>query len=302
MSEVAVQEQRVLVYSIALTIGTAVIGILFGLLSGSLSIAFDGMFSVIDAAISSLALLVARLLTKDGSRRFQHGYWHIEPLVLAFNGGILIILCCYALVNAIGSILDGGRALAFDWAIGYTLIDCVACVGMFLYQRRRNEVINSDLIRLDMQGWLMAAVISAALLLAFVVASALQGTAYAGLAHFADPVVLAVLSICLLPLPVRTVVRAWGEILLITPSELDLRVSRIMDGIVASHGFARYTSYVAKVGRARFIEIHVALPPGYRPDDVASQDAVREEIARAIGDDGPQLWLTIAFTADATWI
>jgi predicted Co/Zn/Cd cation transporter (cation efflux family) len=269
VNDVAMQEQRVLLHSIAVTIGTAVIGVLFGLLSGSLSIAFDGMFSVIDAAISSLALLVARLLTQEGGRRFQHGYWHIEPLVLAFNGGILIILCCYALVNAIGSLLEGGRALAFDWAIGYTL---------------------------------MAAVISAALLLAFVIASAVQDTAYAGLSHFADPVVLAVLSICLLPLPVRTVVRAWGEILLITPSDLDLRIRRIMNVIVHRHGFARYKSYVAKVGRARFIEIHIVLPPGFEPDDVASQDAFREEIARAIGDDGPQLWLTIAFTADPSWI
>ena len=48
----AAAEQRILKLSIAVTVALAAFGVFFGLTSGSLSIVFDGLFSVIDAAMS----------------------------------------------------------------------------------------------------------------------------------------------------------------------------------------------------------------------------------------------------------
>jgi predicted Co/Zn/Cd cation transporter (cation efflux family) len=115
-------------------------------------------------------------------------------------------------------------------------------------------------------------------------------------------VVLALLTLVLVFVPIRTVRKALQEILLITPPELDAHVRRVMDEVIARHGFKTYTSYVAKVGRAQFIEIHVAVPAGMRLDNVTMVDAIRREIAEAIGGEGPQRWLTIDFTADPRWL
>lgn len=299
----AVAEQGLLKLSIAVTIVVAAAGVVFGLLSGSLSIVFDGVFAAIDAAMSGLALFVSRLVSRDaGNRRFQFGYWHIEPMVLAFNGGTLMLLCFYAFLNAVGSLLTGGRQLNFDWAIAYAVAVCIVCFGMFFYERHLNRRIGSDFIRLDAQGWLMSAIITSALLVAFAIAWSLQGTAYAWLTPYADPVVLAALTLCLVFVPIRTVRKALTEILLITPPELDGHVRRVMDAVVKRHGFKTYTSYVAKVGRAQFIEIHIAVPPEVRLDNVSTVDAIRREIAAAIGGEGPHLWLTIDFTADPRWL
>lgn len=51
-------ERRALKLSIAVTFLLAVVGILFGLLSGSLAIVFDGMFNMVDTVMSVLALLL----------------------------------------------------------------------------------------------------------------------------------------------------------------------------------------------------------------------------------------------------
>ncbi|WP_289297766.1 cation transporter [uncultured Reyranella sp.] len=301
--QTATAEQRLLKISIAVTIGVASVGVLFGLLSGSLSILFDGVFSAIDAAMSGLALFVTRLVTRvTENRRFQFGYWHIEPMVLAFNGGTLMLLCFYAFLNAVGSLLAGGRHLDFDRAMAYAILVCVACFSMFFYERRLNREIGSDFIRLDTQGWLMAGSITSALLVAFVIGASLKGTAYAHLAPYADPAVLALLTMVLVFVPIQAVRKALQEILLITPPELDARVRQVMDGVIARHGFKTYTSYVAKVGRAQFIEIHVAVPPESSIDSVGKADALRREIAEAIGGEGPHRWLTIDFTADPRWL
>ncbi len=127
-------EQRLLKLSIAVTIAVAAAGVLFGLLSGSMSIVFDGVFAAIDAAMSGLALFVSRLVSRvTENRRFQFGYWHIEPMVLAFNGGTLMLLCFYAFLNAIDSFLAGGRQLNFDWAMAYAVVVCAVCFAMFFW-------------------------------------------------------------------------------------------------------------------------------------------------------------------------
>src|SRR5262245_59477957 len=194
----AAAEQRMLRLSIGVTVVVALFGVVFGLLSGSLSIMFDGVFAAIDAAMSGLALFVSKLVTRESlNRRFQFGYWHIEPMVLAFNGGTLMLLCVYAFINAVDSFLAGGRQLAFGWAIVYAVVVCVICFGMYFYELRLNRRIASDFVRLDAQSWLMSAAITSALLVAFAIAAAMQGTRFAYLTPYADPLVLAVLTFCL---------------------------------------------------------------------------------------------------------
>lgn len=73
-------EQRVLKNSIYFTFIVAGVGGVFGLLCGSMSIVFDGMFSAVDAGMCSLSLLVSRLISQPLSRRFQYGFLHVEPL------------------------------------------------------------------------------------------------------------------------------------------------------------------------------------------------------------------------------
>lgn len=299
----AAAEQRLLRRSIAVTVLVSAFGVGFGLLSGSLSIVFDGVFAAIDAAMSGLALFVARLVSRPSDdRRFQFGYWHIEPMVLAFNGGTLMLLCFYAFINAVDSFLAGGRLLAFDWAIAYAVVVCLVCFGMFFYETRQNRRIGSDFLRLDAQSWLMSAAVTSALLVAFGMAIAAEGTTLAPLTPYVDPVVLATLTICLVFVPIRTVRKALQEILLITPAELDRHVREVMQRIVAKYDFRSFTSYVAKVGRAQFIEIHIAVTPDWPLTSIAAADAIRREIGDAIGGEGPDRWLTIDFTADPRWL
>ncbi len=296
-------EQKILKRSILITVLVAGSGIFFGLLSGSLSIIFDGIFSGIDLAILTLALAVARLVQREGDRRFQHGYWHIEPMALVFNGTVLMFLCLYAFINAVDSLLAGGRELKLDWAIGYAVVAAIVTFGMYFYERRENRRIRSEFLNLDAQSWLMSSLISCALLLAFILAWGIKNTRFAPYAPFLDPAVLALLSLYLITVPIKTVRQAFAEILLITPPALDQQVHTVMDGVIARYGFLKYSSYVVKVGRAYFIEIHIVVRPDFEIDRVATLDAIRQEISSAIGNQsGPYQWLTVAFTGDEKWI
>ncbi|CNH84375.1 cobalt-zinc-cadmium resistance protein [Yersinia massiliensis] len=295
-------EQQILRRSIFFTLFIATMGIVFGIVCGSMSIIFDGMFSALDAGMCSLSLLVSRLLGQPNSRRFQYGFWHVEPLVLAFNGSLLAFLCLYAFVNAIKGIIDGGRELELGWAIVYALVVSIFCFTVFLKQRRLNKRVKSELIALDTKSWLMSACISSALLVAFLLSWSMEGTRYEHLIVYTDPSVLALLTLILIPVPIKTVISAVREVLQMTPDTLDTSMENLMDGLMEKYQFVDYSHYATRIGRGLFVEIHVVIPPEMENSGVLYFDKIRDEISHAIGDSGPHRWLTISFTRDAKWL
>lgn len=303
-------ERTVLRFSIAVTVLLAVVGIAFGVLSGSYAIVFDGFYSLTDAFMSGVALLVAMLIHRhaqepEGDRRlaerFNMGFWHLEPMVLALNGSVLCIVACYALVNSIISLMSGGKALAFGMALLYALVAALSCFGFAALVHRLNRDIQSDFLRLDIKSWIMSGSISAALVVAFLIGALAQGTAYAWITPYIDPLVLSIICVLIIPIPLKLVWQAVREILMVTPPALKQQVDEIARDMVARFGFLDYRAYVAKVGRARQIELYFIVPLGWPAKTLDEWDAIRDQIGEAIGGEGPDRWLTIAFTTDPAW-
>lgn len=303
-------EQSILQISIAVTIIVAGFGVVFGLLSGSFSIVFDGVYMLADAAMSGLALVVARLIALSALAepprgklrdRFTMGFWHLEPMVLGLNGIMLTGVAIYALINAIGSLMDGGRDLEFSYAIFYAVVALIACLGMAWLEIRANRKLRSDFIALDAKAWIMSGGITAALLIAFSVGYAIQGTELDWITPYIDPAVLALVCIIIIPMPVATIKQALADMLLVTPVDLKQHVDAVARQVVERYGFKSYRAYVAKVGRGKQIELYFIVPPGQPAKKLEEWDALRDEIGDALGGEGPDRWLTIAFTTDVEW-
>lgn len=303
-------EQSVLRLSIAVTLALAGMGILFGLLSGSYAIVFDGVYALIDAVMTILALLVSNLIaasTRDGGSKsrliaqFTMGFWHLEPMVLGLNGVLLIGAAIYALINAIGSLLTGGRELAFDQAIIYAVLITLAAIGMAIFDIKANRTIKSNFVALDAKAWIMSAALTAALLVAFIFGYMIQGTSLKWMSPYIDPAALAIVCLIVIPIPIGTVRQALADALLVTPPDLMQHVEAIARQIVQRYQFLSYRAYVARVGRGRQIELYFIVPAGLPPKRLEEWDKIRDEIGDAIGNDTPDRWLSIVFTTDLEW-
>jgi predicted Co/Zn/Cd cation transporter (cation efflux family) len=303
-------ERGVLRTSIAVTFIISSLGIGFGLISGSFSIAFDGVYALIDGGMSLLSLVVVNLITSyalagQSSRklreRFSFGLWHLEPMVLGLNGTLLISAALYALVTAVGSLLRGGRDLEFGAALTYAVVTVIVCSAIALVEWRANRTIKSEFIRLDVRGWIMSTGITAALLIAFLIGWAVQGTSWQWISPYIDPAVLAVVCALIIPLPTSTVRQALADIFLITPSDLKARLDAVAAAFVEKHGFVSYRAYAARVGRSKMIELYFIVPADAPARTIGEWDVLRDEIGALVGDEGPDRWLTIVFTGDPEW-
>jgi len=303
-------EQGVLRTSIAVTLFIAVIGIGFGVASGSFSIVFDGVYSMVDASMSGLSLVVVRLITahtrsahmsRKLRERFTMGFWHLEPMVLALNGILLTGVAIYALINAMLSLLEGGRDLEFGLALIYAVLTVIACLTIAILEARANRRINSDFVRMDVKGWVMSASITAALLIAFCVGIAVQGTRWEWISPYIDPAVLGLVCLVIIPLPLSVIRQALADMFLVTPADLKQHVDAVAQAFVERHGMLGYRTYVAKVGRSREIELFFIVPASMPARTIGEWDAWRDEIGNAIGGEGPDRWLTVLFTGDLEW-
>lgn len=303
-------EQSVLQISIAVTIFIAGFGVVFGLLSGSFSIVFDGVYMLADAAMSGLALVVSRLIALSAlpepprgklRDRFTMGFWHLEPMVLGLNGIMLTGVAIYALINAIGSLMDGGRDLEFSYAIFYAVLALIACLGMAFLEMRANRKLKSDFIALDAKSWIMSGGITAALLIAFTIGYFIQETQFDWITPYIDPAVLALVCVIIIPMPAATIKQALSDMLLVTPVDFKKHVDDVANQVVDRYGFKSYRAYVAKVGRGKQIELYFIVPKAQPAKKLEEWDALRDEIGDALGGEGPDRWLTIAFTTDVEW-
>lgn len=295
-------EQRQLRLSIGVTFLVGVACVTVGLLMHSQAIAFDGFYSLVDVVLTAGSLVVSRLVASEGSRRFQFGYWHLEPLVLVFNAAVLTAICSYGGFTALHGLMTGGHEIAFGFGAAWAAIMGVVSLGMALYMRRQSRVLPSELLTLDAKGWFIGGCISVAVLVGYALAPAMQHGGLGQWTRYIDSTILLLLTIALLPLPLGSLWQALRDVLQVAPDALDQRVRDVMAFLVQERGYLGFASYVAKMGRMRFIDIHILVESTRPLGDMGDVDAVRDEIARRIGSDIRAEWLTIVFTGKREWM
>ena len=82
---------------------------------------------------------------------------------------------------ALRTLYRGGRHVDFGPAIYYAIFFTVADTIYYLYVRRINKSLQSNLIKFDNVSWYVDALLEAAILISFVVAIMLEETEYAEL-------------------------------------------------------------------------------------------------------------------------
>lgn len=290
-------EQRLLLQSACTTAALSILGILLGLVSRAQSLVLDGMFDAVDTGMALIAWHASRLIGRGADCRFQFGYWHLEPILGLVTGMVRLFVCIYGLLGGIGSLMHGGRVIHYDVAIASAAISCCVSIAAHVYVQRRSRGFESTLLESDARGWLFGGLMSGGLCASFLLAQALEGTGAAWAMPFIDPVLVILLTGGMLPYPIWSIYRAGHNIMQVAPRDLDRQVRNIASDLVSRHGFIDHQSYVARIGRARFIEIGFITPTDHAGFTVAELDDIRREVAAQLGGLRTADWLTVYFTA-----
>lgn len=301
ISTLITTEKQALTLSLVGSIAFAIFGIGYGLLVGSHAIMLDGIFSLFSMGMTGLGLVTAYFVTRPYDERFQYGYAHFEPIANVINGLIILLLCLGALYNGITTLLEGGREINLGHALICAAISTFLCSLLYLVEARLAKQFNSELVRVDSEEWLVDTILSATLLVGFLVAIGLDAIGHGQYNRYIDPVLISLLALCATLIPIKVLSRNLREVFKIAPKgDVSQHVEREIETLRQRYGFECY-SHLAKSGRRFDLELNILVAPD-QDWPVERQDALRHELWSRLGDTLGDAWLSVCFTREKRWL
>jgi cation diffusion facilitator family transporter len=303
----AAGQRRLLLFSVWASAGFAVFSSIWGIISGSSMIVFDGLYSFVSIGLSGLAVLALRFVRRGADERFPWGREAAEPLVVILKAATLGALCVYAGVGGVVDLLGGGQEVEVGWAIVYALIATAASftVGLVLRRGTRSESEQGpgkDLVRSEAAEWLGDALLSAGVLIGFLVALLLMSRGRSDLAAYVDPGMVVLVSAAFLVVPFRLVIGGMREMLSMSPpEEVQSRLREVVDDVGQHYGLPESFLRAAKVGGRMDIEVDYVVGPESSVVTVADCDAVRSDLHERLTALGYEKSVVVAFTTDRRW-
>jgi cation diffusion facilitator family transporter len=296
------RDQRLLMFSIWASAGFAVLSSVWGILSGSSMIVFDGLYSFVSIGLSVLAVLALRFSRRGADERFPWGREAAEPLVVMIKATTLGALCAYAAVGGILDIVNGGREVAVGSALVYAVVATLGGLTVGLVLRRATSPDGSDLVRAEAAEWLGDALLSVGVLIGFLVAYALVAAGRADLAAYVDPGMVTLVSLAFLWIPTKLIVSSLREILSMAPEpEVLHQLRACIAAAEERYAFSESFLRASKVGNRMDIEIDFVVGAESAIRTIADSDTVREDLHEQLTALGYERSVVVTFTADRRW-
>jgi cation diffusion facilitator family transporter len=294
------RDRWLLLLSVWMSAGFAVVSSVWGLLSGSAMIVLDGLYSFASIGLSLLAVLALRVARSGPSESYPWGREGWEPLTVVVKALALGGLCAYAIVEGIQDLLSGGREVQTVWALLYAVLATGAGVVVTVVLRRGAR---SDLVRAEAAEWQGDTLLSLAVLAGFALAAALVATGRADLAAYVDPAMVVAVSALFLVVPLRLVVHGIRELLsMAAPPEIRAQLQASVDAVASRFGVDESVVRAAKVCSRLDVEVGFVVGQDSTVRTVADCDQVREALHERLAALGHETSVSVAFTTDRKWV
>ncbi len=292
------RDHRLLLVSVFASAAFAVVSCVWGVLSGSSMIVFDGLYSFASIGLSLLAVAALRVSRRGPDAAHPWGREEWEPVVVVVKALALGALSVYAVVGGITDLLAGGREVATGWALGYAVLATAGGVAVTLALRRGD----GGLVRAEAAEWQGDTLLSVGVLVGFGIAAGLEVADRPDLAAYVDPGMVVLVSLLFLRVPAGLIVRAMREVLAMTPpedtmTELQAAVDEVRDRYRMRESFLR----ASQVGSRVDVEIDYLVDDGSAVHTVADCDEVRSDLHERLAALGHGRSVVVAFTTDRRW-
>jgi cation diffusion facilitator family transporter len=292
------RDHRLLLVSVWASAAFAVVSCVWGALSGSSMIVFDGLYSFASIGLSLLAVAALRVSRRGPDDAHPWGREEWEPVVVVVKALALAGLSVYAVVGGITDLLAGGREVSTGWALAYAVVATVGGVVVTLVLRRGH----GGLVRAEAAEWQGDTLLSIGVLVGFVIAAVLVAAGRADLAAYVDPGMVVLVSLLFLRVPARLVARGMRELLAMSPPEDTMRALQgVVDTVRDRYRMRESFLRASQVGGRVDVEIDFLVDDTSRVRTVADCDEVRSDLHERLTALGHERSVVVAFTTDRRW-
>jgi predicted Co/Zn/Cd cation transporter (cation efflux family) len=230
---------------------------IMALITSSQSILMDAVYGAADLVMILISLKLVPLLYKPMSEKRPFGFSQMESIFIAIKGSMLTAVTIGLVMNNIQIMLKGGNHVAFNEIAIFELIVGVACSLMLLLMFKLNKKIDSSLVRAEIDAWTIDSVASIGLAIAFILPSVINNNWMENFAPYLDQVAAIILSVMILPMPIRTAISGLRDLFLLSPdAETVTEIKEIGQEVLKDYHLEQTMYDIIKTGRKIWISIY----------------------------------------------
>lgn len=245
---------------ISLTGSTVFVGLelLMAIYTSSQAVLLDAVYDGVELLMIFVSLSLVPLLYKPSNESRPFGYLQIESLFVVVRGAIMVAVTVGLIVNNIQIILHGGRHVNFSAVAYFELAATVISFIVILLLRRMNADLTSPIVTMEIQEWKIDAVASLGMSAAFFLPLIIQAEWFVPLTKYLDQAIAIILSIFMLPVPVRAVTTGLRDLFLLPPEEETVQnIKDIITPILDAYGYDKLYFDIVRTGRKLWISVYI---------------------------------------------
>lgn len=258
MDEVAQRrEKKVLLLSFWAGVAFVVVEFLMTLYSGSQSVLTDTLFDAIEIVVIALTIFIVPLFYVPISEKHPFGYSQVESIFILLKGFMFIAVMISLIMNNVQILLSGGNKVNHLQISLFETVLTGMSILVYTLLTKMNKKVSSPTVNVEIYGWKVDIIGSIGVSLAFFIASMFHGTRLEPIIPYFDQIVAIVLGVLMLPEPIKMIIAAFRNIVLLPPSEeVTADIKHKTTEVLDNYPYEPVFYDITKTGRKVWISIY----------------------------------------------
>lgn len=237
-----------------------VLELVMAVITGSQAVLLDAVYDGIEFFMMLPSVLMIPLLYQPSNEKYPFGHMQMETIFLVIKGITMTSVTVGLIANSINILFHGGRVVDFGIVAWFELVACILGIAVTIYLKRKNKNIKSPTVEVEMEGWKIDSIVSLGMTAAFFLPVIIPFDWFKALVPYLDSLLTIILSVVMLPVPIKTVVTGIRDLLLISPEEETVEeIKSLVEPIIQESGCSDCLYEIVRTGRKLWISAYITL-------------------------------------------
>ncbi len=278
-------EQRALQISMLGGVIFVVLEFIVAFVTRSQAVLMDGAYDAAELVLIAISLKIVPLLYRPLTEKRPFGYGQVETLFVVFKGSILVAVTAGLIANNIIIIFQGGHHVSFNIIGAFELFAALFGGIIMLILRKINKKLESPIVSVEIDGWYIDTIASIGMAVAFFLPAIIKTDWMNAIIPYLDSGVAILLSLFILPVPVKTVISGLRDLFLIAPEQETVdEIKRISEEILSRDhfldGYEAISYDILRTGRRYWVSIY--LTPKEDTISISTWSVIQQNIEDAL--------------------
>lgn len=237
-----------------------IVELIMAIFTNSQAVLLDAVYDGIEFLMLLPSIFLIPLLYKPSNEDHPFGYMQLETLFLVVKGITMTAVTIGLIANNINLLINGGHIVSFNTVAWFELFAFALGIAVFLCLKGKNRHLNSPLIAVEAEGWKVDSVISLGMSVAFFFPLFVTFKWFQPVVPYLDSLITIILSLIMLPIPIKTVATGIRDLMLIPPEEETIsEIKATVEPVINDYSCSKIYYDIVRTGRKLWISVYLTL-------------------------------------------